>query len=175
MFVINRYTIFPCIALFYCVRKDFGDISDYEREYTISTLRSLSRGNPRSNVCNDMLECFGILDVGVDCLLESYLIAFIKCQYTNNLPPHWLIKNLNGSPITPCVPSIAFHSSARLKSFFCGILKEKWLCQGLIILLFKDDLACIEMHVRSWHFFISLFRSISLYDVRWIKGEDSFS
>lgn len=114
----NRYTIFPCIALFYCVRKDFGDISDYEREYTISTLRSLSRGNPRSNVCNDMLECFGILDVGVDCLLESYLIAFIKCQYTNNLPPHWLIKNLNGSPITPCVPSIAFHSSARLKSFF---------------------------------------------------------
>lgn len=78
----------PCIALFYCVRKDFGDISDYEREYTISTLRSLSRGNPRSNVCNDMLECFGILDVGVDCLLESYLIAFIKCQYTNNLPPH---------------------------------------------------------------------------------------
>lgn len=32
MFVINRYTIFPCIALFYCVRKDFGDISDYERE-----------------------------------------------------------------------------------------------------------------------------------------------
>lgn len=69
-------------ALFYCVRKDFGDISDYEREYTISTLRSLSRGNPRSNVCNDMLECFGILDVGVDCLLESYLIAFIKCQYT---------------------------------------------------------------------------------------------
>lgn len=88
MFVINRYTIFPCIALFYCVRKDFGDISDYEREYTISTLRSLSRGNPGSNVCNDMLECFGILNVGVDCLLESYLIAFIKCQYTNNLPPH---------------------------------------------------------------------------------------
>lgn len=56
------------VALFYCVRKDFGDITDHEREYTISTLRSLSRRNPRSNVQNDMLGCFRIVDVGVDCL-----------------------------------------------------------------------------------------------------------
>lgn len=79
MFVINRYMIFLCIVLFYCVRKDFGDIFDYEREYIIFILCFLSRGNFRSNVCNDMFECFGIFDVGVDCLLELYFIVFIKC------------------------------------------------------------------------------------------------
>lgn len=63
------------VALFYRIRKDFGDIADHVREYTISTLRSLSRRIPGVMA---ITTCLGVS--------EYSMLALIVCWNHTLLP-----------------------------------------------------------------------------------------